>query len=66
LDSDPPANDRGAATVPAILPGFSDSLWFREAFHDRVAYVSSRSATGRCRTRLRWRTALEERIDLRT
>jgi acetylornithine deacetylase/succinyl-diaminopimelate desuccinylase-like protein len=32
-DSDP-----GAATVPVILPGFSDSRWFRDAFPDCVAY----------------------------
>ena len=32
------ANDPGARTVPVILPGFSDSRWFREAFPDCVAY----------------------------
>jgi len=32
------ANDEGATTVPVILPGFSDSRWFREAFPDCVAY----------------------------
>ena len=32
------ANDSGAETVPVILPGFSDSRWFREAFPDCVAY----------------------------
>lgn len=32
------ANDPGATTVPVILPGFSDSRWFREAFPDCVAY----------------------------
>jgi len=32
------ANDEGAETVPLILPGFSDSRWFREAFPDCVAY----------------------------
>jgi len=32
------ANDPGAATLPVILPGFSDSRWFREAFPDCVAY----------------------------
>ena len=31
-------NDPGAQTVPVILPGFSDSRWFREAFPDCVAY----------------------------
>ena len=31
-------NDEGAETVPVILPGFSDSKWFREAFPDCVAY----------------------------
>ena len=30
--------DPGAGTVPVILPGFSDSRWFREAFPDCVAY----------------------------
>jgi len=30
--------DPGAETVPVILPGFSDSRWFREAFPDCVAY----------------------------
>jgi acetylornithine deacetylase/succinyl-diaminopimelate desuccinylase-like protein len=32
------ANDDGATTVPVILPGFSDSRWFREAFPACVAY----------------------------
>jgi acetylornithine deacetylase/succinyl-diaminopimelate desuccinylase-like protein len=32
------ANDDGAETVPVILPGFSDSRWFREAFPDCLAY----------------------------
>lgn len=32
------ANDEGAAAVPVILPGFSDSRWFREAFPDCIAY----------------------------
>ena len=31
-------SDPGAETVPLILPGFSDSRWFREAFPDCVAY----------------------------
>jgi len=31
-------NDPGAETVPVILPGFSDSKWFRDAFPDCVAY----------------------------
>jgi acetylornithine deacetylase/succinyl-diaminopimelate desuccinylase-like protein len=30
--------DPGASTVPLILPGFSDSNWFRSAFPDCVAY----------------------------
>ncbi|MFZ0041071.1 MAG: M20/M25/M40 family metallo-hydrolase [Solirubrobacteraceae bacterium] len=32
------ANDEGATAVPVILPGFSDSRWFRAAFPDCVAY----------------------------
>jgi len=32
------ANDPGAEIVPVILPGFSDSRWFRDAFPDCVAY----------------------------
>ncbi len=32
------ANDPGASSVPVILPGFSDSRWFRDAFPDCVAY----------------------------
>jgi acetylornithine deacetylase/succinyl-diaminopimelate desuccinylase-like protein len=32
------ANDPGAATVPVILPGFSDSRWWRDVFPDCVAY----------------------------
>jgi acetylornithine deacetylase/succinyl-diaminopimelate desuccinylase-like protein len=32
------SNDEGAETVPVILPGFSDSRWFRAAFPDCVAY----------------------------
>jgi acetylornithine deacetylase/succinyl-diaminopimelate desuccinylase-like protein len=31
-------NDPGAETVPLILPGFSDSRWFRERFPECVAY----------------------------
>lgn len=31
-------HDPGAATVPVILPGFTDSRWFRTAFPDCVAY----------------------------
>ena len=30
--------DPGAETVPLILPGFSDSRWFRETFPECVAY----------------------------
>jgi acetylornithine deacetylase/succinyl-diaminopimelate desuccinylase-like protein len=32
------ANDPGAGAVPVILPGFSDSRWFREAFPECIAY----------------------------
>jgi acetylornithine deacetylase/succinyl-diaminopimelate desuccinylase-like protein len=32
------AHDPGAGTVPVLLPGFSDSRWFREAFPECVAY----------------------------
>jgi acetylornithine deacetylase/succinyl-diaminopimelate desuccinylase-like protein len=32
------ASDPGAETVPVILPGFSDSRWFREQFPECVAY----------------------------
>jgi acetylornithine deacetylase/succinyl-diaminopimelate desuccinylase-like protein len=38
IDSWIKANDPDAETVPVILPGFSDSRWFREAFPDCVAY----------------------------
>jgi acetylornithine deacetylase/succinyl-diaminopimelate desuccinylase-like protein len=31
-------HDPDGATVPLILPGFSDSKWFRDAFPDCVAY----------------------------
>ncbi len=31
-------HDPDGETVPVILPGFSDSRWFREAFPDCVAY----------------------------
>ncbi len=31
-------NDPAGDTIPTILPGFSDSRWFREAFPDCVAY----------------------------
>jgi acetylornithine deacetylase/succinyl-diaminopimelate desuccinylase-like protein len=30
--------DPGASTVPVILPGFSDSSWFRAAFPELIAY----------------------------
>ena len=30
--------DPGAEVVPTMLPGFTDSRWFREAFPDCVAY----------------------------
>ena len=32
------ANDPDASVVPVILPGFSDSRWFRDAFPECVAY----------------------------
>ena len=32
------ANDPDASVVPVILPGFSDSRWFRNAFPECVAY----------------------------
>jgi acetylornithine deacetylase/succinyl-diaminopimelate desuccinylase-like protein len=32
------SSDPGAETVPVILPGFSDSRWFRDAFPECVAY----------------------------
>ena len=32
------ANDRGATALPLILPGFSDSRWWRHQFPDCVAY----------------------------
>ena len=32
------ANDPGAGAVPMILPGFSDSRWWRHHFPDCVAY----------------------------
>jgi acetylornithine deacetylase/succinyl-diaminopimelate desuccinylase-like protein len=31
-------HDSGAETVPVILPGFSDSRWFRDAFPECAAY----------------------------
>jgi acetylornithine deacetylase/succinyl-diaminopimelate desuccinylase-like protein len=31
-------SDPGAETVPVLLPGFSDSRWFRDAFPQCVAY----------------------------
>ena len=31
-------HDEGAETVPVLLPGFSDSRWFRDVFPDCVAY----------------------------
>jgi acetylornithine deacetylase/succinyl-diaminopimelate desuccinylase-like protein len=30
--------DPGAHAAPMVLPGFTDSRWFREAFPDCVAY----------------------------
>jgi acetylornithine deacetylase/succinyl-diaminopimelate desuccinylase-like protein len=30
--------DPEASTVPVLLPGFSDSTWFRRAFPDLIAY----------------------------
>ncbi|HEV7774564.1 MAG TPA: M20/M25/M40 family metallo-hydrolase [Conexibacter sp.] len=38
IDSWIAANDPSAVTVPVILPGFTDSRWFRTAFPDCVAY----------------------------
>jgi acetylornithine deacetylase/succinyl-diaminopimelate desuccinylase-like protein len=32
------ANDPGAEPVPSVLPAFTDSRWFREAFPDCAAY----------------------------
>ncbi|MGA9856433.1 MAG: M20/M25/M40 family metallo-hydrolase, partial [Solirubrobacteraceae bacterium] len=31
-------HDPGASAIPVILPGFSDSRWFRDAFPECVAY----------------------------
>jgi acetylornithine deacetylase/succinyl-diaminopimelate desuccinylase-like protein len=31
-------SDPGAETLPVLLPGFSDSRWFRDAFPECVAY----------------------------
>jgi acetylornithine deacetylase/succinyl-diaminopimelate desuccinylase-like protein len=31
-------HDPGAAVAPTLMPGFTDSRWFREAFPDCVAY----------------------------
>jgi acetylornithine deacetylase/succinyl-diaminopimelate desuccinylase-like protein len=31
-------NDPGAEAVPSVLPAFTDSRWFREAFPDCAAY----------------------------
>ena len=31
-------NDPGAGLVPTMMPGFTDSRWYREAFPDCVAY----------------------------
>ncbi|HET9720481.1 MAG TPA: M20/M25/M40 family metallo-hydrolase [Solirubrobacteraceae bacterium] len=31
-------HDPDASTVPVLLPGFSDSTWFRKAFPDLIAY----------------------------
>jgi acetylornithine deacetylase/succinyl-diaminopimelate desuccinylase-like protein len=30
--------DPGAETLPVLLPGFSDSSWFRRAFPELIAY----------------------------
>jgi acetylornithine deacetylase/succinyl-diaminopimelate desuccinylase-like protein len=30
--------DPGSALAPSVLPGFTDSRWFRDAFPDCVAY----------------------------
>jgi acetylornithine deacetylase/succinyl-diaminopimelate desuccinylase-like protein len=38
IDSWVRAHDPGASSVPLILPGFSDSRWFRDAFPECVAY----------------------------
>jgi acetylornithine deacetylase/succinyl-diaminopimelate desuccinylase-like protein len=32
------AHDNGAQTLPVLLPGFSDSRWFRDAFPECIAY----------------------------
>jgi acetylornithine deacetylase/succinyl-diaminopimelate desuccinylase-like protein len=32
------AEDPGSAIVPSVLPGFTDSRWFRDTFPDCVAY----------------------------
>jgi acetylornithine deacetylase/succinyl-diaminopimelate desuccinylase-like protein len=32
------AEEPGAELAPTVLPGFTDSRWFREAFPDCVAY----------------------------
>ena len=30
--------DPGATLVPTVMPGFSDSHWFRKAFHSATVY----------------------------
>ena len=45
--------DPGAEVVPVILPGFTDSRHFRDAFPECVAYGFFPSATSRCSRRRR-------------
>ena len=68
LDSDPwiSANDRGAATVPVILPGFSDLRWFREGFPDCVAYGFFPQRHMTLQDRAPLVHGADERIDVRT
>ena len=50
------ANDPGAVVVPVILPGFSDSRWFRDAFPDCVAYGFFPQRHQSCSKPRRWCT----------
>jgi acetylornithine deacetylase/succinyl-diaminopimelate desuccinylase-like protein len=40
----------GAEVVPAVLPAFTDSRWFRDAFPDCVAYGFFPQRHRRCTT----------------
>ena len=59
------SNDPERRRVPVILPGFTDSRWFRDAFPDCVAYGFFPQRHRRCSRPAPLVHSADERIDVR-